>query len=261
MLHIFYYFAVTFLTHKIQMKKILVAVATLAVLVACKNEKHTDANVHITGNVKGFKKGRIFIKELKDTSLVNIDTIEVDGDSNFASHLKMAEPDMLYMVIDRGTTESIDDNLRFFADPGDVTIETTLDYFYSRAKIKAGRNQEKLTEYEKLKKRFTDTRLELIERNIMASKAGNKARLDSISKASDDNTRRSYLFTANFALNNGDYEVSPYIVLSEIPDINTKYLDTIVKRMTPRVAKSKYGKMLLQHLKDNKKAENTANIQ
>ncbi|MFP9118460.1 DUF4369 domain-containing protein [Flavobacterium sp. RNTU_13] len=243
------------------MKKILVAVATLAVLVACKNEEHTDANVHITGNVKGFKKGRIFIKELKDTSLVNIDTIEVDGDSNFASHLKMSEPDMLYMVIDRGTTESIDDNLRFFADPGDVTIETTLDYFYSRAKIKAGRNQEKLTEYEKLKKRFTDTRLELIERNIMASKSGNKTRLDSIAKASDDNTRRSYLFTANFALNNGDYEVSPYIVLSEIPDINSKYLDTIVKRMTPRVAKSKYGKMLVQHLKENKQAENTANIQ
>jgi hypothetical protein len=40
-----------------------------------------------------------------------------------------------------------------------------------------------------------------------------------------------------------DYE-APYITLSEIYDINLKYLDTIQKSMTPKVAKSMYGKKL-----------------
>jgi hypothetical protein len=238
------------------MKRLVVVLVTVALFAACKEEKdHGDANVHITGNIKGFKKGRLFIKEPKDTTLVTIDTIEVDGDAHFESHLKMDSPDMLYLVIDRGTTESIDDNLRFFAEPGTINIETSLDYFYSRAKVTGSKNQDKLAEYDGFKKRYTDTRLELMKRNLEATKAGNKVRLDSIAKAADSNLKRSYLFTANFALNNAKYEVAPYIALSEIPDINTKYLDTIAKKMTPKVAKSKYGKLLTEYVSARRKQE------
>lgn len=238
------------------MKKILVVLAAVTLFAACKEEKdHGDANVHIAGNIKGFKKGRLFIKEAKDTALVTVDTIEVDGDSHFESHLKLDSPDMVYLVIDRGTTESIDDNLYFFAEPGNINIETTLDYFYSRAKITGSKNQDKLAEYEGFKKRYKDTNLELIKRNMEATKSGNKTRLDSIATANDANTKRSYLFTANFALNNAKYEVAPYITLKEIPDINTKYLDTIAKSMTPQVAKSKYGKLLTEYISQRKKQE------
>jgi hypothetical protein len=48
---------------------------------------------------------------------------------------------------------------------------------------------------------------------------------------------RSYLF-ADFALNNRDYEIAPYIALSEIYDINLKYLDTIQNRCRQKVATS-----------------------
>ena len=237
------------------MKKLLVALVALTLLSACKKEDYGDANLHITGTIKGFKKGRIFIKRESDTALVNIDTIIIDGNPAFESHLKIDSPEMLYMVIDRGNTESIDDNLLFFAEPGNINIETTLDYFYSRAKITGSKNHEKFEEFEKIRRRFIDTKLELIQRNMEATKKGNQISLDSISKAAEQNERRRYLFTANFALNNGKFEVSPYIVLSEIQDINTKYLDTIQKSMTPQVAKSKYGKMLTTYTADRKKAD------
>lgn len=236
------------------MKKILAIVAALTLFTACKKEDHGDTNVHITGNIKGFKQGRLFIRQYKDSSLVTIDTIPVDGDSNFESHLKMDGPDMLYLVIDRGTTESIDDNLMFFAEPGNVTIDTRLDYFYAQAKIKAGPNQEKFAEYEKMIRRYTDTNLELVAKNMEATKQGDATRLDSIAKAMDNNTKRRYLFTANYALNNGKYEVAPYIVLKEIPDINLKYLDTISKSMAPKVAASKYGKVLNEYVKERHKS-------
>lgn len=237
------------------MKNLLVALTALTLFTACQKEDHGDANVHIAGTIKGFKKGRLFIQKEVDTALVNIDTINIDGSPTFESHLKLDSPEMLYLVIDRGTTESIDDNLKFFAEPGNIKIETTLDYFYSRAKITGSKNQDKYAEYEVMKRRFTDANLELIQRNMDATKKGDQVRLDSISKASEQNEKRRYLFTANFALNNAKFEAAPYIVLSEIQDINTKYLDTIQKSMTPQVAKSKYGKMLTTYTAERKKAE------
>ena len=80
--------------------------------------------------------------------------------------------------------------------------------------------------------------------------------LDSIEQASSNNQKRKYLFTANFALNHKDFEIAPYLALSEIKDINLKYLDTIQKSMSPKVSKSLYGKQLImlynQRLKDEK---------
>jgi hypothetical protein len=40
------------------------------------------------------------------------------------------------------------------------------------------------------------------------------------------------LYATNFAINNKDYEVAPHVALSDIYDINLKYLDTIQKSMT-----------------------------
>jgi hypothetical protein len=56
------------------------------------------------------------------------------------------------------------------------------------------------------------------------------------------------LYATNFAINNKNFEVAPYIALSEIYDINIKYLDTIQKSMSPKVAKSLYGKKLTEYI-------------
>ena len=65
--------------------------------------------------------------------------------------------------------------------------------------------------------------------------------------------KRKYLYTTNFAVNNGDYEVAPYVALAEIYDINLKFLDTIQKSMSPKVAKSLYGKKLNEYIAERKK--------
>jgi hypothetical protein len=63
------------------------------------------------------------------------------------------------------------------------------------------------------------------------------------------------LYTINFALTQKDYEVSPYIALSEVHDANLKFLDTIQKSMSPKVANSKYGKMLTKFIEERRKDE------
>jgi hypothetical protein len=93
----------------------------------------------------------------------------------------------------------------------------------------------------------------MIEKKFNALKNNNSKILDSLSAKQDNNTKRKYLFATNFAINNRDYEVAPYIALSEIYDINLKYLDTIQKSMSPKVAKSFYGKKLTDYVAKIKK--------
>lgn len=229
------------------MKKTILAIVSLALLVSC-NKKESKENVHITGNIKGLKTGTLYIQRIVDSALVAIDTIKMDGSSTFTSDLDLKSPEILYLFLDRGVTNSLDNNITFFAEPGNINIETTLDSYLGDAKITGSKNQELLEDYKKINSRFKDENLTLIEQKFNAIKRKNTKAIDSLSLKQDSNIKRKYLYATNFAINNRDYEVAPYIALSEIYDINIKYLDTIQKSMSPKVAQSLYGKKLTEYV-------------
>ena len=234
------------------MKKSIIAFVTLLLVFAC-NKNETKGNLHVTGNIKGLKKGTLYIQRLVDTAFVALDTITIEGSSTFTSNIDLKSPEMLYLFLDRGTSNSLDNNIPFFAEPGNISIETTLENYLSDAKIKGSKNQEIYEEYRKINSTFTDKNLTNIEQKFSALKSQNIKKVDSINAAQDANVKRKYLFAANFALNNRDYEVAPYIALSDIYDINIKYLDTIQKAMSPKVAQSLYGKKLTEYVTAAKK--------
>lgn len=229
------------------MKKSVVIFFTLLVLASC-NKEVSKTNLHLTGNIKGLKKGTLYIQRVVDTSLVAIDTINMDGNSKFETDIDLKSAEMLYLFLDRGVTNSMDNNILFFAEPGTMNIDTNLDSYISSAKITGSKNQEKYEEYQKINTRFRDENLDMIEQKFKAVKSNNSKALDSINTKQENNTRRKYLFATNFAINNREYEVAPYIALSDIYDINIKYLDTIQKSMSPKVAQSLYGKKLTQYV-------------
>ncbi|TDD76013.1 DUF4369 domain-containing protein [Flavobacterium caseinilyticum] len=229
------------------MKKSIIAFVTLILLASC-NKSESKGNVHITGNIKGLKKGTLYIQRVVDTALVAIDTINIDGSSSFESNLDLESPEMLYLFLDRGVSNSLDNNLSFFAEPGNISIETSLDRYLYDVKISGSKNQEIFEEYKKINMRFNDENLTLIEKKFNAVKSQNAKAMDSLTAKQESNIKRKYLFATNFALNHRDYEVAPYIALSEIYDINVKYLDTIQKAMSPKVAKSLYGKKLTKYI-------------
>lgn len=233
------------------MKKSIIAFATLLLISSC-SEKESKTNLHITGNIKGLKKGTLYIQRVVDTSLVAIDTINIDGSAAFESDLDLKSPEMLYLFLDRGVTNSLDNNILFFAEPGKINIETSLDSYLSSAKITGSKNNDLFEEYKKINSRFTDENLTLIEKKFNAIKNNNTKAIDSLNAKQDANTKRKYLFATNFAINNRNYDVAPYIALSDIYDINIKYLDTIQKSMSPKVAQSLYGKKLSKYVADIK---------
>jgi len=67
--------------------------------------------------------------------------------------------------------------------------------------------------------------------------------------------RRKVLFAANFAISNSDFEVSPYIGLTELYNANIKLLDTLNNSLSEKVKKSTYGKRFNTYVTNIKNSE------
>jgi len=236
------------------MKNAVIALFSVFLIISC-SKKESDKNLHITGNIKGLQEGKVYIKKIVDTNVVVIDSIIIDGNSNFESHLDLESPEMLYLFLDRGVTNSVDDNLPFFAEPGNITIETDLKHFFAEAKITGSKNQKLYEDYKKVNARFTNQNLELSKERFDAIRFNRSSDLPAIDKKIEGNLKRKYLYAINFAITNKDYDIAPYIALSEISNASIKYLDTINNSLPEKVAKAKYGKLLTKHIAEIKQAE------
>lgn len=235
------------------MKKTTAAFAGLLLIASCsKDEK--KGSLEIAVNIKNLKKGTLYLKQLRDTALVNIDTITIDGESRFTTAVDIKEPEMLYLFLDRGETASIDNSLPFFAEPGKMTIDTNLDTYYAKAKITGSENQKLLEEYNTVKARYVGQELEIKVKDLEASLKNKTLPETEITKF-ENALKRRYLYTANFAINHKDREIAPYLILTETPNLGLDFIKKVLDALTPKVAQSKYGKLLQQLYDDRLKAE------
>lgn len=224
-----------------------------ALFFACQSEK---TNLTISGDIEGLKKGKIFLQKVVDTNLVDMDSIEISGESHFVFETFIEEPQILFLELDKKDGDNYEDILSFFAEPGEMKLSTSLKKFGVDLEVTSDfQNQKKYEEFKKMIKRFNNQHLDLIEANFEASKTNNEDKLDSINKRYNQILKRKYLYTVNFAINNKDLEVAPYIILSEAFDANVKYLDTVYNSLDRKVRKSMYGEKLEDLIKSRKEQE------
>lgn len=215
-----------------------------------------DAEVmNLTGTVKGLKKGAILLQKFEDTVLVSVDSVIVDGNSDFSFSEKIKSPEVYYLYVRLKDGTLRDDRITFFAENSDINIKTDLKNFGSAAVVTGSENDKTLKEYLKLKERYINKNLNLIEDRLKL----NTQKDDSAAVAIDNKQRAllssKYFATINFALNNNESEVSPYLMLSEVYDSNIKYMDTVYNALTPKIKDSKYGKALESFIVDRKKSD------
>lgn len=234
------------------MKKFALVLLALAFLAACSNE---EKNLTITGKVQGLKKGTLYLQKIEDTSLVSLDSVKVRGNENFTFETYIESPQVLYLYLNKVDNNQYDDRVLFFAEPGEMVVNTTLKNFETDVVVEGSENQKKLMEYRQMMQQFNNRNLDLIQQNLMAKKNQNQATIDSTTQEFGNLLKRRYLYTVNFAINNKDYEIAPYLAISEVYDANIKYLDTIYKSLTPEVKASKYGKGLEQYLEERRAEE------
>ncbi|MFI8380494.1 DUF4369 domain-containing protein [Leeuwenhoekiella sp. NPDC079379] len=232
--------------------KFTLIIICLTTLVAC----NKDSDFTLTGKINGLKKGKLYLQRVEDTTLVNIDSLIVEGDSEFEFYAKLKEPQILYLTLEKVDAYEYDDRIMFFAEPGEMTLNTSLKNFESQAAITGSENQIKLEEYNKIIRRFNDENLDLIKKNFEARKQETEDSIIYYDQKLQNLTKRKYLYTVNFAMNNKQFEIAPYLAISEIFDANLKYLDTIYNSLEPKVKKSKYGSVLKDFIKDRKTSDN-----
>lgn len=233
------------------MKHFLSLVLIAIILTSCQNKNN---NLFITGDIDGLKKGTLYLQKIGDSSLVTVDSIQISGSSEFAFNTYIEEPQIMFIELERYNGEDYAELIRFFAEPGELALTTSLKNYGMDLEIVSDfENQKKLEEYNEVVKRFNDQRLGLVEANFKASKAQNELKLDSLNKRFNSILKRKYLYTVNFALNNKNLEVSPYVILSEAFDAKIKYLDTIYNALDRPIQKSLYGKQLKELIEDRKR--------
>ncbi|MFC5046734.1 DUF4369 domain-containing protein [Aquimarina hainanensis] len=235
--------------------KQLYSLLLLIFIIGCNSPK--KGNVTITGNIKGLKKGTIYLQKIQDTVLINVDSVIVASGDNamFTMITSVDEPEIHYLYLDKNDGIIHNDRVDFFVEPGEINITTNVRNFEEDIKIIGGKNETKFQEFKKINKRFNDRNLRLIKDNFEASKQNDDEKLIKNDKMYKNLIKQRYLYTINFALNNKDKEVAPYIILSEVFDANIKYLDTVANSLTPSVKKSLYGKQLVEFIQKRKKED------
>jgi hypothetical protein len=234
------------------MRYILSLVIVFLSVISCTNDTEM---MNITGTVKGLKKGTILFQKFEDTVLVTIDSVVVDGNSNFSFSDKVESPEIYYLYVRLKDGSLRDDRITFFAENSDINISTNLKNFGSAAVVSGSRNDSVFKEYLKLKNRYVIRNLSLIEERLKLDAVVKDSSAIKIEEKQRALHTSKYLATINFALNHKEYELAPYLVLSEVYDAKTKYIDTVYKALSPKIKDSKYGKELESFIINRKKTD------
>ena len=234
------------------MKKCLWSLLIVGLIIGCNSEP--DANeMTVSGQVKGLKKGTLFLQYVQDSLLVTVDSLQVRGDGQFSFTTSLDSPQIYYLYLDKEDNNEINDRITFFAEPGSISINTSWNAFDTDAEIEGSETQKKLEEYLAVMSRFNAINLELLQAASNPEVEIGQEMLDSLQTVSDRNVQRSVLYALNYALNNKNSYIAPYIAVKEVPNAGSVILDSIYNSLSPEVATSKYGKELGDLLELRKK--------
>ena len=198
----------------------------------------------VSGNIDGLKKGTIYLQKQQDSIIVSIDSILLEGNSNFKFESEINEPDIYYLYLDKNDGDSLNDIITFFGNNGEINIKTSLKNFDSSYEISGSKNTELLQEYLSIIRKFNLQNLDLLEIFYKAQIENNQAKIDSVNTQIENLIKRRYLYTLNFATNNSEFEISPYLAVSQIADANQEFLLKLYDTLPEKIKNSKYGKIL-----------------
>jgi hypothetical protein len=225
------------------MKKIITLLLVSFLMTACSSKK--EGNMLVQGQIKGLKKGTLYLQKMKDSLLISVDSISLLGNDQFRLTDNVASSVLYYLTFDGNTT---DKRILFFGEKGTITINDKVEQFGYHPEISGSKNQEILDRYNTVMRKFQNKRLEYIKQDFDAKKANDTKLIAQLENDYNKLIRRKVLFTTNFAISNADSEVAPYLALTEMYDASLKMLDTVNNSLSENIKKSDYGKRFQDYL-------------
>ena len=230
----------------IKLNKALSLIILIVLAVSCSKSK--DFNFTLNGKIKGLKKGVVYLQKEGDSGVVDLDSLVINGQTEFSLHTQLEEPMLLYLKLFKNDGE--EHYIPFFANEGLTEISSTLKNFNYDANIKGSKQQELLDNYLKIMSQFNNQNLDIIKNRFLAQKNNDSLALDSLNMLSNTIVKRKYSYTIQYALNHSDSELAPYLALYEIPSANPIYIDSVYNGLTDNVKNSFYGKKLAKVIAD-----------
>lgn len=203
--------------------------------------------------VKDLKKGTLYLERVQDSILVAVDSIQITQEKPIVLEADLNHPELFYVLLDRNKADDIDNRIPFFGEAGNISIQTTLDGYVTKAEVVGSPTQDIFNSYNKVISQFNNEELDLLAAYLQAQISQNSDSLALLEKQSASLSKRKILFTANFAVNNNNSVIAPYLALYNLTSGSKTLLDTIAASMSDDVRNSSYGKQLRDYLADAEK--------
>lgn len=198
-------------------------------------------NFELSGNINGLENGVIYLIESSSIEQeIILDSTTVDNSSSFLLKGYIKEPQILKIRLGQSNTNEIE----FFAEIGEMKLNTSNKRFQFDAQFSGSRHQENLDKFNSYLMKFEEEDIDLLETQIQESIKGNEKKIDSISILRENNDKRKILFVINYIANNNKEIISPYLALKYNQDIQLEYLTKIYKSYNKEISESKYGSEL-----------------
>ena len=217
----------------------LYCILFLLFIIGCVDESQKST---INLDVKGLKKGTLVLKKLSDSSFVMLDSFIVNSGGKINFSVLLDEPEMLFIDLKLNEGSEIK-TLNFFAEKSKIDVVTNLENFGYELVVKGSKNDSLYRNYISLNKKFNDQKLDLFKRSFEKSKSNDIDSLKIIEYLVVNINKRQFLHNANFAVRNAEFELSPYIALTDLYE-SKKILDTVYESLSIRIKNSKYAKQL-----------------
>ncbi|PPK93551.1 uncharacterized protein DUF4369 [Nonlabens xylanidelens] len=235
------------------MKKVFFLLIAITLIASCSDSN--SSNFSISGTVDGIKVGKIFLQRLQDSTLVNVDSVVFDGESDFYLKTSLSQPEIMYLHLDVKDGTEFNDRLLFFAEDTTMTMNSTWDNFVNDAAFSGSKNQDIYATYLKNSKKLNVVYTDLVKRSMsLTDETRTLAVTDSINTAYDRYLRKKVLHAINYAQLHNDKVVAPYLLVSEASEANPILLDSVYRSMPKKIQTTVYGKQLselINNAKDN----------
>ena len=117
---------------------------SIALFIICCNSDQNQ--MIVSGKVDGLRKGTIYLQKELDSTIVSLDSVKINGNSDFKLSTVIDEPDIYYLYLNKDDGDSLNDIITFFGNKGEININTSLSTFDSGYEISGSKNSELLCE-------------------------------------------------------------------------------------------------------------------
>jgi len=83
------------------MKKIGLLLLVVMAVIAC--SKENENTMYVKGSVKGLKKGTFYLQKQMDSLIVSVDSVSVNGSTEFMMTDVVESPEMYYLTLGNST--------------------------------------------------------------------------------------------------------------------------------------------------------------